>query len=590
MMQVFNLLGGLALFLYGMKLLSAGLQKLAGNNLRTILEKAASNRVSAAISGALVTGIIQSSSATTVITVGFVSAGLLTLFQAVGIIFGANIGTTLTAWIVSIFGFKFDISLFALPAIALGFFAQCTQKWLWVRRSGEALLGFGLLFFGLAVLKQAIPTDFSTHPQVVAWLSQLSPNTFLKLLLLIITGTVLTVILQSSSAVMAMTLTCAAAGIIDFPTACSLVLGENIGTTITANLAALNLNRMARRAALSHTLFNLFGVIWATLLFHQLTHFVDVLVPGNPNSSAAALSAVLPYHIAAFHTLFNVLNTLILLPLLPYIVNLTYWILPKLSDEHRQELVYLSAPFTAAPELAFLAVRKESARMINSVVRILGKLMLAVKMPNKTQFYHIISPISQEEALTDTLEKKITAYLTLLAHENISRHATAHALEWIHIVNHIEKMADCGEKVSRILEKFYDTHLFTKQDQADLQIITRQVHTIVKHTYQLLAHPISKQASFHTYLHQERELNAMRKRFLHERRQRILNGQQATPDDITAYSDILGQLEQIGDYAFHIDEFILGIHVTDKETHVHEIFSNSTPHLVKKGNKLKTQE
>ena len=235
LLTTLNLFGGLAIFLFGMKIMSDGLQKASGEKLRQLLGVATANRFAATFCGALVTSIIQSSSATTVMVVGFTSAGLLTLYQALGVIFGANIGTTLTAWIVSLFGFSVQISLFALPVIAVGFFVQFIPRVILIRRIGETMVGFGLLFLGLDIMKNAIPADFAQNPQVVAWISKFRPDNLLNLLTLIFSGSVLTVILQSSSAVMAMTLTCAAAGIIDFPTACALVLGENIGTTITAN-------------------------------------------------------------------------------------------------------------------------------------------------------------------------------------------------------------------------------------------------------------------------------------------------------------------------------------------------------------------
>ena len=304
--QFFNLLGGLALFLFGMKAMSEGLQKITGDKLHRLLQKATANRISATVCGAFITAFIQSSSATTVLVVGFASAGLLNLYQSLGIIFGANIGTTLTAWIVSFFGFKFDIAFFSLPVIGCGFFIQCIDKWPTFKRVGETLWGFGLLFFGLSIMKNTLPADFAQHPALLALVSHFTPITFLRLLALIATGTILTVILQSSSAIMAMTLTCAAAGIIDFPTACALVLGENIGTTITANLAALGASPIARRAAVGHTLFNVIGVVWAVLFFPYLLKGVDILVPGDPYvKDPAALTAILPYHIAAFHTLFK---------------------------------------------------------------------------------------------------------------------------------------------------------------------------------------------------------------------------------------------------------------------------------------------
>ena len=403
-----NLLGGLAIFLLGMKMMSDGLQKMAGAKMRYWLASATSNRLAATFSGMLVTAIIQSSSATTVMVVGFTSAGLLTLYQALGMIFGANIGTTLTAWIVSLFGFKIQISLFALPVVALGFFSQFLSKqWVLVRRIGEAAIGFGLLFLGLDIMKNTIPADFAQHPAVTEWLIRFTPDTALHLILLILTGAILTVILQSSSAVMAMTLTCAAAGIINFPTACALVLGENIGTTITANLAAIGAPKNARRAALGHFLFNFFGVVWVCLLFKPFIRLIDWLVPGSPYvTDPAILTSTLPYHIAAFHTIFNVINTVLMLPLLKQLAALTLWFIPKTKREETgagNRLVYLTAPFYQTPELAILAARKELERMLGFVLKQTDKLIYALRTTDNKLFSRLLADAKACESTTDIL-------------------------------------------------------------------------------------------------------------------------------------------------------------------------------------------
>ena len=428
-LTILNLLGGLAIFLTGMKMMSDGLQKVSGDKMRQLLGIATTNRFAATACGVLVTSIIQSSSATTVMVVGFASAGLLNLYQSLGVIFGANIGTTMTAWIVSLFGFKIQISLFALPVIAVGFFAQFIPRVPAIRRTGEALLGFGLLFLGLDLMKNTIPADFAQNPQVMEWISKFRPDNLLNLLTLIATGTVLTVILQSSSAVMAMTLTCAAAGIIDFPTSCALVLGENIGTTITANLAAIGANKTARRAAVGHSLFNILGVVWAVILFRHFISLVDWVVPGSPYvKDPNALTAVLPYHISAFHSIFNVLNTLIMLPLLKQLAALTLLIFPKTKreDNKQTELIYLSTRFANTPELALVAVRNEVERMMSFVTKITDKVMHAVKVEDEKMFVRLVEDVKEAEKTTDVLEHKINIYLTQLSHGNLSRDAVAH--------------------------------------------------------------------------------------------------------------------------------------------------------------------
>jgi len=574
-LQLVNVLGGLAVFLFGMKLMSDGLQKLAGDKLRKLLRLATSNRISATVCGALVTGIIQSSSATTIMTVGFVSAGLLTLTQALGVIFGANIGTTLTAWIVSIFGFKMDISLFALPVIALGFFIQFISKWVTLKRIGETCMGFGFLFFGLAVIKDAIPADLAQHPQVIELLARLRPDTLIHLLILIFSGTLLTVILQSSSAVMAMTLTCAAAGIIDFPTSCALVLGENIGTTVTANLAALGAGRTAKRAALGHTLFNTIGVLWAVLLFPYLLKAVDFLVAGNPyTADTAHLSAVLPYHISAFHTLFNVANTLLLLPLLPQLEKLTYLLLPKQKREEEtgHELIYLASRLAPTPELSFIAAQKEMQRMLSFVSKITSKLIHALKTTDKKLFPRLIDDVKKAEYTTDVLEHKINSFLTQLTHGNLSRHAVAQSVTLFDILHSIEHMADDGEKIARILEKFEQKNAFNTSDKKEMEQAARLTKVILKRTQNVLAlfqEQEKSQTLFEEALRDERALNALRKQLLRDRRERVVSEGKTDPDAITAYADILNHFEKMGDYALRITEHVSGKRAQDKDTSVH---------------------
>ena len=571
-----NVLGGLAVFLYGMKIMSDGLQKMAGVKMRQMLSIATTNRVAATFSGMLVTSIIQSSSATTVMVVGFASAGLLNLYQSLGVIFGANIGTTMTAWIVSLFGFKIQISLFALPVFAIGFFFQfLPANWVAVLRSAEGLFGFGLLFLGLDIMKNAIPADFAQSPFVVEWLSKFTPDTAWTLILLIFTGTILTMILQSSSAVMAMTLTCAAAGIINFPTACALVLGENIGTTITANLAALGATKTAQRAAVGHFLFNFIGVIWVSLIFKHFIALIDWLVPGSPYvTDPATLNSVLPYHISAFHTVFNVLNTLIMLPLLKQLAALTLIIIPKSKREDKRqdsELVYLNTRFNQTPELAVLTARKEVERMMSFISKLTDKLLHALKTDDDKLFERLISDAKDAEKTTDVLEHKINSYLTQMSHGNLSRHAVAQTVALFDLTNSIEGMGDCGEKIAKILEKFHNTTpaSFNEQDVSNMESMAKKTKEIIRNTREVLLqfpnpHTAAETAAmFKTAVKNENELNAMRKNLREERNVRISQGQQATPASITAYGDILNNFERMGDYAMRITETILHMKAED---------------------------
>lgn len=565
-----NLLGGLAVFLFGMKIMSDGLQKMAGVKMRQWLAAATTNRVAAMLSGTLVTSVIQSSSATTVMVVGFASAGLLNLYQALGVIFGANIGTTMTAWVVSLFGFKIQISLFALPVIAVGFFSQfLPSKWVAARRIGEAAVGFGLLFLGLDIMKNTIPADFAQSPFVLQCLSKLTPDGILSLTALIAAGSLLTVILQSSSAVMAMTLTCAAAGIINFPTACALVLGENIGTTITANLAAIGATKTARRAALGHFLFNVIGVIWVALIFRHFIAFIDWLVPGSPfTADPAQLTSVLPYHISAFHTVFNVANTLLMLPLLKQLAALTLFIIPKSKreDKHQDtELLFLNTRFNQTPELAILTARKEVERMMGFVSKLTDKLIYALKTDDEKLFERLIADAKDAESTTDVLEHKINAFLTQMSHGNLSRHAVAQTVTLFDLTNSVEGMGDCGEKIAKILEKFRNTTptSFSEKDLGNMEEIARKTKEVIKNAKaSLLNFPntVSKAQSmqiFKTALRDETALNAMRKALREERNTRISQGEKVSTASITAYGDVLNNFERMGDYAMRIVESVL---------------------------------
>lgn len=568
-LTILNILGGLAIFLYGMKLMSDGLQKMAGDSMRRLLAIATTNRFTATLSGVLVTSIIQSSSATTVMVVGFASAGLLTLLQSLGVIFGANIGTTMTAWVVSFFGFKIKISLFALPVIAIGFFVQFVGKWKALHRVGEAMVGFGFLFFGLDVMQSAIP-DISSSPAVMEWLSQFRPHNFLTLLLLIGVGSVLTVILQSSSAVMAMTITCASKGYIDFPTAAALVLGENIGTTITANLAAIGATKTAKRAAIGHFLFNFLGVLWVALLFKPFTNLIDWLVPGSPLDPSNP--ARLPYHISAFHTVFNLANTAIMLIFIKQLANLTLLILPKSKREDKgNELVFLTTRFASTPELAIQAARKELERMISIAGRMLTKLIHAIKVEDDAMFERLIQDALEAETDTDVLEHKINTYLSTVAHEHVSSNVLNEILALMDIANSTERMADCGQKIAYIIQEDRAKKEFSDTDKDKLETIAMKTKEVIRNAKKSMLHfeGIGKEAGAKLFLEQavqnENELNSMRNTYREERNLRVVKSANFSPESATHYADILSSLERMGDFALRIVENSIGRKTVEKD-------------------------
>ncbi|MEE1252019.1 MAG: Na/Pi cotransporter family protein, partial [Bacteroidales bacterium] len=348
-LQIFTLLGALGMFLYGMNLMSSGLQKASGDKLRGFLSAMTSNPFKGVMTGLGITSIIQSSSATTVMVVSFVNAGLLTLAQAIGVIMGANIGTTVTAWLVSWLGFKADISILAIPLMALGFLfsnSKRNQR----QNIGEIIVGFCLLFLGLSFMKESVP-DLNETPQVLEFVKTWSSYGFGSVLIFLAFGTALTLVLQSSSATMALTLIMLSMGWIPFDMACAMVLGENIGTTITANIAASVGNTQAKRAAMSHTIFNVFGVIWALIFFKPFLSLVEAIIDafGVTDPSTSAL-----YGLSMLHTLFNTINTLILVWFVKYIEKAVIFIIKPAKNKEAEpfRLKYISAGPLATPELA----------------------------------------------------------------------------------------------------------------------------------------------------------------------------------------------------------------------------------------------
>ena len=417
LLQVFTLLGALGMFLYGMNMMSAGLQKAAGNRLRGILSAITSNPLKGVATGVGITSIIQSSSATTVMVVGFVNAGLLTLAQAVGVIMGANIGTTVTAWLVSFLGFKADISILAVPLMAVGFVLSLMKQDKY-RNMSEFIIGFSLLFLGLSLMKNSVP-DLRETPEVLQFITQWTDLGFGSVLIFLVIGTILTLVLQSSSATMALTLIMLSMGWIPFTAAAAMVLGENIGTTITANIAASIGNSNARRAALAHTFFNLFGVIWALLLFAPFLALVGkmiVWVFGLPNPTEVIYSAGLDstsneataalYGVSMLHTLFNLFNTCILIWFTPLIVKaVTACIKAKPEvDDSKVKLKFINAGHIGTAELAISQANKEIVHFAQISRNGLDYIRQAVHAATDEDFEIYRKKLVKYEEIADRIE------------------------------------------------------------------------------------------------------------------------------------------------------------------------------------------
>ena len=464
-LQIFTLLGALGMFLYGMNMMSSGLQKAAGDRLRGLLSAMTSNPFKGVLTGLGITSVIQSSSATTVMVVSFVNAGLLTLAQAIGVIMGANIGTTVTAWLVSWLGFKADISILAVPLMLLGFIfsnSKRNQR----QNIGELIVGFCLLFLGLSFMKESVP-DLNETPQVLDFVKSWSGHGFGSVLIFLVFGTVLTLVLQSSSATMAITLIMLSMGFIPFNMACAMVLGENIGTTITANIAAAVGNTQAKRAAMSHTIFNVFGVIWALIFFNPFLGLVGKVIEvlfGLPNPAAEGFAVsgqnspdatAALYGLSMLHTLFNTINTLILVWFVKLIEKAVIWIIrsPKNQEADAFRLKYISAGPLATPELAAEQAFDEIIHFAQISKNGLSYAKTAVRESDPDKFDTLRAKLVKYEEISDRIEYEIASFLNAVSLGDISEDTSIKIKAMYKIIGELESLGDSGESISRILSR-----------------------------------------------------------------------------------------------------------------------------------------
>ena len=476
-LQIFTLLGALGMFLYGMNLMSSGLQKAAGERLRGFLSAMTSNPFKGVMTGLGITSIIQSSSATTVMVVSFVNAGLLTLAQAIGVIMGANIGTTVTAWMVSWLGFKADISVLAVPLMLLGFLFS-NSKIDKRKNIGELIVGFSLLFLGLSFMKDSVP-DLRETPQVLEFVSSWSAHGFGSVLLFLAFGTILTLVLQSSSATMAITLIMLSMGWIPFEMACAMVLGENIGTTITANIAASVGNTQAKRAAMSHTIFNVFGVVWALILYKPFLHLVGTITEnlfGLPNPAAegfvvtdstSAEGTAALYGLSMLHTLFNLTNTLLLVWFTKWIAQAVSWIVPTPKNQEKEvfRLKYISAGPLATPELSVGQAFEEIISFAKISKNGAIYAQNAINEADTDKFEELRSKLVKYEEISDRIEYEIATFLNGISAEEVSESTSLRIKAMYKIIGELESLGDSGQTISRILSR---KNIHNKKFDADI--------------------------------------------------------------------------------------------------------------------------
>ncbi|MCI5580805.1 MAG: Na/Pi cotransporter family protein [Phocaeicola plebeius] len=546
----FKLLGSLALFLYGMKIMSEGLQKFAGDRLRSILTAMTTNRVTGVLTGILITALIQSSSATTVMVVSFVNAGLLTLSQSIGVIMGANIGTTVTAWIISALGFKVSVSAFSLPLLAIGIpllFSQKSHR----KSVGEFIFGFSFLFMGLDLLKSNAP-DLSANPDMLAFVQNYTDMGFLSVLLFVLIGTVLTMIVQASAATMAITLIMCANGWISFELGAALVLGENIGTTITANLAALTANTQARRAALAHMMFNVFGVIWVLIVFQPFLTGVNWIVDDLMQVSNDPSVAV-PFKLSAFHSCFNVCNVLFLIWFVPTIEQAVCRIIPQKEADEEYRLQFISGGLLSTAELSILQARKEINLFAERIQRMFRMVPELLHTTNENDFNKLFSRIEKYENISDNMELEIANYLTMVSEGRLSSESKVQIQEMLREVTEIESIGDsCYNLARTINRKRRGTEDFTEAQYNHIAEMFRLTDAALTQMIKLVKdvhHLVDVNKSFNL----ENEINNYRNQL---KNQNVIDVNEKNYDYQMGvhYMDIIGECEKLGDYVVNVVE------------------------------------
>ena len=554
LMVTLQLLGSLGLLIYGMRLMSEALQKMAGPQLRHILGKMTTNRFTGMLTGTLVTCAVQSSSATTVMTVSFVSAGLLTLAQAISVIMGANIGTTLTAWIMSL-GYSVDLTSIVYPAFLLGMVLIYKKRHRYV---GDFLFGTAFMFLSLVMLSSAGKAlDLEHNQQVVAFFASFDTSSHLTILAFLAIGTLITCIVQSSAAVMAITILLCSTGVLPIYLGIALVMGENIGTTATANLVALGANTQARRAALAHLLFNLFGVIWVLIVFYPFVDMVCGIVGYDP--AVGGQTTMLPVVLAMFHTCFNVINTAILIGLVPQMERVVCWLLPDKEQGCREEfrLQYIQSNLVQTPEISVLQAQKETAAFGHRVGEMFGMVRQLFAVTDDKQFAKLFSQIENEEDTTDRIEIEIARYLEQVGEGHLSDDTKQKIRQMMREISELESIGDACYKLARTMaRKSEGNTTFTTHQTEQLQALMvlceqalQQMNTVM--------HGHRSEHDIRESFRLENEINQLRQQLKAEN-VRAVNDHEYDYAVGTLYIDMVNELEKLGDYIVNVVEARFG--------------------------------
>ena len=549
-----RLIGSLGLFLYGMKIMSEGLQKFAGDSLRRILTAMTTNRVTGVLTGVLITALIQSSSATTVMVVSFVNAGLLTLTQSIGVIMGANIGTTVTAWLISALGFKVDIAAFSLPLLAFGipllFSGKSSRK-----SVGEFIFGFSFLVMGLQALKANAP-DLGANPEMLAFVQNYADMGFFSIILFLFIGAILTMIVQASAATMAITLIMCANGWIDYQLGVALVLGENIGTTITANLAALTGNTQARRAALAHLAFNIFGVIWVLILFYPFTNAVSWFVTNVMRISDP--SVAVSFKLAAFHTAFNISNTFVMIWFVGLIEKTVCFLIKGKKDEDEEyRLRYITGGMLSTAELSILQARKEITLFAERTGRMLDMVKALFYEKNEDAFLKTYSRVEKYESISDRMEIEIANYLTCVAEGRLSSEGKEEIRIMLRAVSEIESIADSCNNMARSIKRRNEfKSIFTDEQNHNVDQMLALTEKALHRMIEILKKSELVRDDVNPSYNIENEINNYRNQLKIHNVEDINNKKYQYQDGVY-YMDIIGEAEKLGDYVLNVVQAVI---------------------------------
>ncbi|MDY4250544.1 Na/Pi cotransporter family protein [Bacteroides pyogenes] len=545
-----KLIGSLGLFLYGMKIMSEGLQKVAGDRLRGILTAMTTNRVTGVLTGVLITALIQSSSATTVMVVSFVNAGLLTLAESISVIMGANIGTTVTAWIISVFGFKVDMGAFALPLLAIAlpliFSGKSNRKSI-----GEFVFGFSFLFMGLSFLKTNAP-DLNANPDMLAFVQNYTDMGFMSVLLFLFIGTILTMIVQASAATMAITLIMCANGWISLELGAALVLGENIGTTITANLAALTANSQAKRAALAHFVFNVFGVIWVLAIFHPFMQLVNWVVDSFFSTTDPQVS--ISYKLSAFHSIFNICNVFLLIWGVKLIERTVCAIIRPKEEDEEPRLRFITGGMLSTAELSILQARKEIHLFSERIHRMFGMVQDLLHTEKGDDFNKLFSRIEKYESISDNMELEIANYLNQVSEGRLSSESKLQIRAMLREVTEIESIGDSCYNLARTINRKRQTNQdFTEKQYEHIHFMMKLTNDALTQMIAVVEKTEHQSIDINKSFNIENEINNYRNQL---KNQNILdvNNKEYDYQMGVYYMDIIAECEKLGDYVVNVVE------------------------------------